>query len=812
MAILPEPAAPPPTDAYPFPAFTREGPVVAPSSPYQNEKKLLDLHLQLKDEAWENRIIYERGWWRLLLYVLGRQWIYLEQSRGQWMDKRLPKWVPRPVTNKMNETVATIRSVFQSVQLQTKCRPNGLDPKDVTTAETADRLEPSIRREHELDDLIPESDFWYITLGNVFWHTWWDKRAGTGTLVPFEQCLACGAVSAPDEIQQAGGVCPACGQAQLGPALGPDGQPQGLLNVQGAGQTDVCSPFEIAIPPGYTTFKDISYLYRCRWRTKAYYETHHPKLAKRLHFDRQPAERSLQLLRALAQTNDISTPMGYPFQGASATLGEGIAEYELWLKPSREYPDGLFLRVAGDGTPEIVVDESSGTPGPLPYHDAKGNPIFPWIHAGYEHMGGRIWARSLLESGVQKQDQINQIDSLAQLIVQRVANPVWLEPKGSEVKKFTGEPGLVLKYNPSLSASGAKPERIPGENVPPSVLALRNQFVADFEALMGTSDILKGSRPPNIEAFSALQLLVERSQARFAPALQERGKLYRDWYRLALELEREFGPDTRLNTVLGPNQTWSAEEFRKADLMGSIEVIIEDGSQTPKTSLGKRAAIEQLNQLGFIDKNDAEQRYAVFRIFGQTDLLPSLDNNVKSAQQEQDAFERWAKSPESTPAAAILGAAGLAGPMPSVAPEGQPGQSPLGAPVAPTGGGPLPAGPPQPPEVSGFLSPFPMVVQYWHDDAIHNAEHRKYANSDSARQLFAERPDLVQPFTLHMQGHDFSAAKKQAETALTQQMAVQSVMQPQGAGLAMRNSNRESGNPADVPHGQSEAVQGRGPE
>lgn len=814
--MLPPPAAPAMTEALPFPTFGRAAAILPAKSPF-DPKQLLDLHKRLKDDAWDNRVIFERGWWRILLYILGRQWIYLDRTRG-WVDKRLPRWVPQPVTNKMSETVSSIAAVFRAVQLQTKCRPNGMDPKNVTTAETADRLEPMIHHEHQLDDLIPESDFWFIALGNVFWHTWWDKTATVGSgLVPFERCLGCQTVNGPDEIVAAGGVCPKCGAQGFQDAMDEQGQPMGVPNLGGAGRTDICSPFEIALPPGYQHFKDVSHLYRARWRTKDYYETKHPDLAKKLRFDKMPADRSLQLLRALAQTSDISTPQGYPMQGTSSTLGEGIAEYELWLKPSRDYPDGLFLRIAGDTAPEVVVDPDQSVPGPLPYHTAEGNPLFPWAHGGYEIMGGRIWARSILETGIQKQDQINQLDALIQLIVQRTANPVWLEPKGAEIKKFTGEPGLVVKYNPNLAAGNAKPERIPGENIPPSIMALRQSYVTDLENLMGTSDVLKGQRPPNIEAFSALQLLVERSQARFAPALTARGKLYRDWYGMALELEREFGPDERIWTVLGPNQTWTVENFRKADLDGAIEVVIEDGSQTPKTSLGKRAGIEQLNQLGLVDKNDPEQRYTIYRVFGATDLLPSLDNDVKSALQEQDAFERWAHSPGSAP---------LPPPMPMGMPLlGEPAPALLGdtgvppgvengagpAPQEPGLAVPPPPGPPMPPPPPQFAVPCPLVVQYWHRDDVHNAEHRKWANADSARQLFEERPDLIQVQTLHMQAHDFSAVKKATDLAMLQTGKVPG-RPAQGAALAMEGSNRESGNPRDVPHGQKETAQGRGPE
>jgi hypothetical protein len=809
------------------------GPLIKRGPDYLNDAALLKFAGKLKDEAYDNRFIFERGWWRILLYSLGRQWIYYDVQRGQWVDKRMAKWIPRPVTNKIGETIASYRSVFASVQLVAKCRPLGNDPKNVTTAETADKLEPAIRDEHKAQKVWREADFWYITLGNVFLHTWWDKNAAAGNvLIPFERCEACGTVSAPDEIVAASNACPKCGMPSFIPAVDEGGAPIGMSNGAGCGVTDVCSPFEIGLPPGYQDFDSISHLIRSRWRPKDYCITNWGEdFCATLRFDKMPQERSLQLLRALATTSDsASAPMSYATSGTVSTQAEGITEYELHLKPSRDYPDGMLLRWAGDAQPKVVRLANESVPGPLPYHNAKGNPLFPWLHAGYEHFGGRIWARSPLEPGLTKQDQINQIDSLTQLIVQRTANPVWLEPKGAEIKKFTGEPGLVVKYNPMVGGGNAKPERIAGENIPITVIQLREQLLQDFENLMGTSDILKGQRPPNIEAFSALQLLVERSQSRFGPALEERGNLYRSWYHLALELEREFGPDERIFAVLGPNQSWTFQEFKKADLSGEIQVLIEDGSQTPKTSLGRRAAIEQLNQLGFLDKNDAEQRYNILKAFGQTDLLPSLDNDVKSALAEQDAFERWATNeavsalvPQAPvlppmmdsgnagapPVESMMGAAPAPLPAESAIDESSAGGPPA---QASTTGTPAPQGVPLM-QTSQFMTPFPMTVQYWQRDDVHNAEHRKWANADNAARIFAQRSELVPEFTKHMQLHDLSAVTKAAQQAMMAAGAAPGAPKgAEGMGMALERSNKESGNPADVPKGNKQGAQGRGPE
>ena len=96
--------------------------------------------------------------------------------------------------------------------------------------------------------------------------------------------------------------------------------------------------------------------------------------------------------------------------------------------------------------------------------------------------------------------------------------------------------------------------------------------------------------------------------------------------------------------------------------------------------------------------------------------------------------------------------------------------------------------PPPPPTVL----PCPLVLELWHRDDVHIAEHTKWANGDAARMLFRQRPDVKAQFTFHLAQH-------QARLAM-QQMAAQLAAAPAeasrgavGGGRAMQNSNQESG-------------------
>lgn len=750
---------------------------------YTDDRKLAEVLRESHKRCFEGRLVYERNWWRNLLYTLGRQWIVYNTQRGQWVDKRLARHIPRPVTNLTSTGVDAIRAVFASVQLATMTRPIGDNPNALMTAETCDKLEPVIASEHLLQQKEREADFWLVETGNVIYHLWWDGQGdGATTVVPFERCMTCGRVSPPEEIVESNGACPECGGRSFINATDQRGQLVQKTIKHGRGCTDVLSPFEIAAPPHDVSMEQTEELVRIRWRSKEYGMKHYPELlAKKINWEKMSPERSLQLMKSLASQSEIASgPLsGY---GTEMTYGEGITEYELWKKPNKQFPQGLVLRGIGSGGDfQIIHNDAEGLPGPLPHWTTQGEAIWPWIHVPYSPFGGRFWARSPLDTVIQIQDQVNQTDSLIQLAMSRTANPVWLEPKGSEVKKFTGEPGIVVKYQPVMFGSAAaKPERVEGSTIPAYVLRYREMKIQDFNDQLGTTDPFKGGKPPGVEAFSAMQLLVERSQTRFTIPLEERGRGRQKWSMVALELERLYGPDERKYAVMGPNGAWTFEAFQHADLSGDVEILIEDGSQAPKTNLGKRAAIQQLDQMLILDKEDPDVVYQVLRTLGSTDLLPRLDTAIKSALREQDQFERWVSGPGSQQAP----------------------PDPMAMMEAEVNGMPPPG--PQ------YIEPLPFAVEKWHPHTIHIAQHKKWANSDLAIRIFTARPDLKLVWAQHITEHEMAEAQD-----LQLQMMLEGGMVGGGvggAGMAMTNSNRESGNPGDVPRGAGQGAQGRGPE
>ncbi len=770
-----------------------------------DDDELLELFARIKKESLDTRWIWERQWQRNLWYILGRQWIEYFSDYGGWREKRMAPSVPRPVTNICKDTVKVIRAIFTGIKLGVNARPNGQDPKNVAAATVADELAPVIHERHHMTSVLGEFDFWFCALGNAFLHTFLDYDMKYGTIpVTYDQCQGCGQEIPIHERVNTQKPCPKCGGTAFAPAMDPKtGQPKTTYEAKGCPMTIALSPLEVAFSNAYTNFRDIPYIVRLRWRTKWYFEQH-PKLKalvdeNKITWSKSPSDRTLQLYKALANHNDLGVMPTYLTDGSFGSDEDGITEYEVQLKPCDQYPQGLIFRVIGDKSPQILhLEDTEGLPGPLPYKDAEGNPLFTWAHAGYDPVGGRILASGPIDLIIQKQDQLNQLDSMVMMTLMRLAAGGWIIPKGSEIENITklSTPGVIVRWNPMTVGGNAKPERFEGAQINDSWFQYREQIVHDAEKLTSTFDIIKGAKPTGVEAFSAMQLLVEQSQSAFAWPFSARGEAYKDWYTHALELERQYGPDEFIKSSMSPARAWTFKTFQRAQLQGSVSIIVEDGSTAPKTSLGMRAAIQQAQSMGVLDMTNADTQYEVLKSFGLQRMVPGIDTHIQAALQKQQAFEEWVVDPQAMAEAGQQ----FDGIMTEWA------QKQTKAVTPPEAGGdqtePVQAQPPS------LMQVTPLKWRPWYKASIHKQEFDKWANSDRIRELIQQIPGAEALLVAHYQ-EILQMVMQEAGLAAMGSGSMQ-LSAPGGASMAMTNSNRES-TTGNQPAGTGQGAQHQGP-
>ncbi|KKL09756.1 hypothetical protein LCGC14_2562700, partial [marine sediment metagenome] len=181
--------------------------------------------LQERITAWSvNRYVFERDWYRNVMYYAGNHWIVYENRQHKWRRRNLPGWFPKPVTNKFAEKANDIVSSLRRPTFS--YTPTSDKTASVALAESGSHLEKLAWKETKMNQNEPYLRAWLVLTGNVFLLQSYDESSEYGTFeVPALECAACGYT---DTFENAPLECPneQCPSRQPQPMMGPGGQPQ----------------------------------------------------------------------------------------------------------------------------------------------------------------------------------------------------------------------------------------------------------------------------------------------------------------------------------------------------------------------------------------------------------------------------------------------------------------------------------------------------------------------------------------------------------------------------------------------------------
>ena len=587
----------------------------------KSDKEILEIIAKNEAETKFMRYGHERDWYRNLLFKQAHQWIVWDEVGRRFKDKKLKPWVPKPVTNKFAATMDTLVSLLLRVEPPLQWSPADInDEMQRTIAETATHIMDMIKEQTKLRLLRHDVASWLAYTGNAFLVNLYDEKGGSPISVPYLQCAQCQTEGLPTEFEQG---CPNCGNT-LGNQYSIDetGQVREETFMGGSIRTEVATPFEIygdyRIP-----WPDASEFQRLKKRPLDYFKKQYGKSVE--------ADSSATLSEFYADT----LPYLASSMGATTlrTAAKEAATERLYCRlPDDDFPNGLYVIA----TSQKILEKSD-----LPYKDFQDKPFLPLVHFAFDPIPGSAMAKTVANDLAIKQRQRNELESLIQLIVSRMANPVWIVPYGADVEGFSGQPGAVLKVYQLTPNGGNQPQRLPGENVPSSVMQWLEKIDSDFDDVSSVYDTLKGGAAPGVTAGYAIQLLTERGQSRWGPLFQRWENGWVQWSQQTTAMVREYMPSDQIRKTLGENGDWEIQSFKTQDLTG-FKIKVEQGSIKPRSELSEQAQIDNLIAKGMIDLMNPAVKSEVLRSIGMSKYDQHSDIDMKDAAKEEDGFYRIA--------------------------------------------------------------------------------------------------------------------------------------------------------------------------
>lgn len=654
--------------------------------PY-DEATLVQETKEFIEKCQQNRRSFDRMWFRSILYYLGNQWLSWDRGSNRWRERKLKKWVPKPVTNRYASSTAAICAAIQSTKVEPAAWPATNDHDDIATANVADPILQVVKHEIQHDRLAGEVAKWLTLNADCFVWNYYDKRDTSLGFITVNavQCTNCGLEESPEAFAS---VCPQCGGLSDPIEIPDPSHPAAQKFPVGRLKAKALSPLQV-----YFNMDMVDPADRKRVAVAISYELQtvkemYPELGDKIQPDTSSGSYASQyFMDALAYSTEESS---YSVGGSGRRDKVTLIHY--FKLPTTEAPDGVQLTMTLDGTScEIGPLESFDVT-----QDETKTHFLPVIQISYERVPGRAYAKTPVYDLMSKQDQLNRLESLLELAAMKGVHNTWLLPAGSSISQLSGEPAQVIRWTPS-GTGNAKPEAVTIAPFHQSMMELKKGYEADFEELAGTFDALKGNTPKGVSAGYAIQLLTERSYGRFGPAFAAWEQGWIEIYAMHLKLFRTYATEPRFHKIKGAAGAWEIRHFSNADLNGSCDLRVEGGSTKPRSKLAEQALVEALFNMGIINSQDPEQRFQVANMFGMSEILGSSAEDERAAAGEWQALLDW--EPEVDPMT---------------------GEPIMGDPMNP--GSPFPPG-------------GPNVDMVFDNHLTHVMEHRKPVRTDIWKQL-----------------------------------------------------------------------------
>ena len=593
-----------------------------------------------QDGSKKTRLSYH--WERVQRMVDGDQWIVWGGSAGgnyQWNTLQVSKaneYIPRPVTNYLFDAYQTLKSYLTKTKPRSSVRPNTQTFQDKAAAKVAD-----LCIEANYERLKDQENYEYaasvlVMYGTVYKKDFWDTSAGNLIDIPRDpQPMLDG-----DPSQLLAGV-------ESGDPI-MDQIPIGDVN------TIVKEPYCMAVDPLATNLHTARWVMEYAIQTLDWIKDTYGKSDEGYTGLVDQVKSETQLSGSMRRFYQLKNSSGVKNASAMEGVGnsdKGTAELtnaavvkEYYYEPCRDFPKGRLV---------VVANGVCLYAGDSPYEGPDAGDWHPYSEARWEIVPGRFEGKGPLDAVCEIQKRVNSIDSTIMLTRKTMAIPQKLVPTGSGIEpgQWTGRPGQQLSYR----AEAGMPTTVPGVGVDASVFKEREQCVEDIKTLTGAIDILKGDRPPGVNAASALSLLYEVGTGKLFPVLDRWKRLVESSQKKQLRLIARHYKEPRadyIKLLKQRNKSLSEADINKflgQDLLDNCNVIVEAGSNVPKLEAMKQMRLQEAAASGAVDLSQPINRMEYQRQMGITGFDNDVGPDAKRAEWENDCLDNIMLNPEKKP-------------------------------------------------------------------------------------------------------------------------------------------------------------------
>lgn len=270
---------------------------------------------------------------------------------------------------------------------------------------------------------------------------------------------------------------------------------------------------------------------------------------------------------------------------------------EKYQKPSADRPNGRFTVICQD---KLIYD------GELPYMDALGERIYPFVKQVSTKQITSFWGSSVIERCIPIQRAYNSIKNKKHEYIARLSSGVLTVEDGSvdvDILEEDGlQPGRVIVYR-----NGSKPPEFldPG-SVPIELEKEEMNLLAEMNNLCCVSDIsINSAFPSNLSSGSALSILIEQDESRLSLVGENIRLAIKKIGEVVLKLYKQYASTERIIKISNSDGVQNVISWNNSQLSYD-DVVFETLNEFEESVVKQKQMILSLYEKGLFADESGE--------------------------------------------------------------------------------------------------------------------------------------------------------------------------------------------------------------
>ena len=486
-------------------------------------------------ERQKQRRMLERGWELNMNFLSGNQYVGITPA-GE-LEEEQPRyyWQCREGFNHIAPAIDTRCAKLAQVRPVMSVRAATGEEGDMRTAKISSNVLRSVLEECSFDETMARAAVWSETCGTSFYKVLWDAsvRGGEGGV--------CIAAVPPFEIYPEDLSCERV-----------EDQPS-IIHARAMPVAEISERYGIKAAPEKAEFP----------------------------------------LAPYAAASNFAGGLG---RGALPVREDCALVIEYYEKPTRAYPKGRFLAVAGG---RLAYE------GELPYCNGEaGERGYPFAKQCALEFSGAFFGGSIIDRMIPVQRAFNAVKNRKHEFLNRLTAGVLAVEDGSvDTEELIEEglpPGKVLVYRQGAPA----PKMLAPDSLPSEFQQEEERLLDEFILVSGVSELSSTTQNrTHVTSATGLQLLIELDDTRLAVTTDSIRRAVKKVGRQVLRLMRQFAGKRRLMRMTGEGKKVEMYYFSSADI-SSDDVVFETENEGAVSPSRRRSLIYEMYDKGLFAGED----------------------------------------------------------------------------------------------------------------------------------------------------------------------------------------------------------------